>query len=90
MKDTCHDTIAFLDDYLDGVLPAEQLATFEHHLSHCPYCRDYLKTYRDTIYLARGTGEPASGESAVADPPAQLVEAILHAVSRGSGGDHDE
>ena len=75
MRDTCEDVIGFLDDYVSGDLAPEQRAVFEAHLGRCPYCRDYLATYRDTIALGRGLADPAQ-DRAVNGPPAELVEAI--------------
>jgi anti-sigma factor RsiW len=75
MNDTCQDVIGFLDDYVSGNLVPEQRAVFETHLGRCPYCRDYLATYRDTIALGRGLADPAH-DRAGDEPPAELVEAI--------------
>jgi predicted anti-sigma-YlaC factor YlaD len=94
MTDTCRDTIAFLDDYLEGTLSSEQLALFELHLGKCPYCRDYLKTYRDTILLSRAVAGPTDDpapDPTIAEPPPDLVEAIMRSVShaqrKDDGGD---
>ena len=78
MRDTCEDVIGFLDDYVSGNLVPEQRAVFEAHLGRCPYCRDYLATYRDTIALGRGLADPAHDRAGDAGdgPPAELVEAI--------------
>ena len=48
---TCRDTIAVLDDYLDGVLAPEDVAALERHLAGCVPCRAYLATYRRTRAL---------------------------------------
>ena len=45
---TCRDAIEILDDYVDGVMPAEQAAELERHLAGCEPCRAYLATYRRT------------------------------------------
>jgi predicted anti-sigma-YlaC factor YlaD len=85
MTDTCRDTIAFLDDYLEGTLSSEQLAVFEFHLGKCPYCRDYLRTYRDTIQLSGAVASPTDAPApapAPDEPPPELVEAIMRSVSR--------
>ncbi|WP_428268663.1 anti-sigma factor family protein [Haliangium sp.] len=83
MKDLCRDTLNFLDDYLDGGLSAAERATFETHLGRCPYCRDYLSTYQETIYLSRGQ---AQLEEDIGAPPQDLVDAIMSAV-QGKPGD---
>ena len=51
---TCRQFVDFLDAYIDGELADEPRATFEVHIEACPPCRDYLKSYADTIRLARG------------------------------------
>lgn len=68
---TCREFIEFIDDYLTGDLPVEVRAASDHHLSKCPYCEDYLKTFRTTLELvrsARGTDDPV---------PEELIRAIL-------------
>jgi len=77
----CKQLIDFLDDYVDGRLPAEQAARLEEHFDACPPCRDYLVTYRRTIELAGRCGED--------DPPPmpddrarRLVDAVLEALER--------
>jgi anti-sigma factor RsiW len=44
---TCRDAIDVLDDYIDGVMPAE----LERHLVGCEPCRAYLATCRKTRAL---------------------------------------
>ena len=74
---SCQDFIEFLDDYVDQSQAQEVRATFEQHLEACPMCVEYLKTYRDTIELARG----ACGEDELLptpdDVPEELIEIIL-------------
>lgn len=36
---TCHQTLALLDDYIDGELSPQQVAQTEEHLKTCPDCR---------------------------------------------------
>jgi anti-sigma factor RsiW len=38
----------YLVDYEDGSMPAPERAALEAHLSHCPPCVVFLKTYRAT------------------------------------------
>ncbi len=72
----CADLItSFLADYIEGNLPAETLADFEHHLDVCASCVAYLRSYRATIALAAGS---ADGNAEV---PEELVSAILAAVA---------
>jgi len=74
---TCREVVDFLQDYLAGGLDAEAAARFERHLSECPPCVAYMKTYQAT---------PAIVEAALkdegdvpADMPEDLVRAILRA-----------
>jgi len=72
---TCREVIDFLLEYVDGELPAESRAVFERHLAACPECREYLATYQTTIALGRAACQSADAE--FADPPAELISAIL-------------
>ncbi len=75
---TCRQFVDFLDAYIDGELADEPRATFEVHIEACPPCRDYLKSYADTIRLARGAcREP--DDPPPCDVPEKLVKAILAA-----------
>lgn len=76
---TCRDVIAtFIVDYVDGQLPAATLADFEHHLDVCPSCVNYLRSYRQSIAVARAAGRAPRVE--LQDVPEELVRAILHTV----------
>jgi anti-sigma factor RsiW len=79
----CADLITmFLAEYVDGALPPETLADFEHHLDVCASCVAYLNTYRETIAMAAAAGTaPRLG---VQDVPEELVRAILDVRSSGS------
>ena len=79
---TCREFIGFLDDYLEGRLPNQVLVTFEGHLAACPYCRDYLSTYGDTIETIRSSYREDADAAAI-DAPEKLVAAIL-AARRGN------
>lgn len=73
----CSDLITnFISDYLDGTLPPDTLADFEHHLDVCPSCVAYLLTYRMTIAMS-GAVKRAPGAD---DVPEELVQAILASV----------
>jgi anti-sigma factor RsiW len=48
---------------------------FEHHLTLCPECTDYLASYRETLRLGRLACDP--GGPVPEDVPEELVEAIL-------------
>ena len=66
----------FISDYLEGSLPAETLADFEHHLDVCPSCVAYLLTYRTTIAMTAAAGRAPQLE----DVPEELVQVILASV----------
>jgi anti-sigma factor RsiW len=74
---TCEELIGFLFEYLAKEIPAERELEFERHLSICPSCVAYLKTYRETLALSGGVLK----EDAMAELPeelgAELVRAIL-------------
>ena len=50
---TCRRFIEMIDEYLAASSSDDDRAECESHLATCPYCRDYLKTYRDTIGLLK-------------------------------------
>jgi anti-sigma factor RsiW len=70
---TCQELIDFIASYRDNNLSPDQRVEFERHLSVCPSCVAYLKTYEQTIALARATGD----DPVPADIPESLVRAIL-------------
>lgn len=75
---SCRDLIDFLDDYVANRQAPDQRAEFDRHLADCKHCVDYLRTYQDTIRLARGA---LAGQAAVlpADPPQELIDAVIAA-----------
>ena len=64
--------------YLDGELPANQRTEFDRHMSACPSCVDYLKTYEKTVLLAKSCGDDPVPD----EVPESLVQAILAARKR--------
>jgi len=75
----CSELITnFISDYLDGTLPAQTLADFEHHLDVCASCVAYLLTYRMTVALATTSGRTPAPQ--IEDVPEELVRAILTSV----------
>jgi anti-sigma factor RsiW len=75
---TCQEFIDFLMDYADGVLPPEQRAQFDEHLSVCPDCVNYLASYRATTSLGKAAFKP-SDTPIPPEVPSDLVRAILAA-----------
>ena len=53
----CREAVALVTDYLEGRLPARDLARLEEHLAACPHCSEYLAQIRVTID-ALGRVEP--------------------------------
>jgi anti-sigma factor RsiW len=78
---TCEELIGVLTDYVAGSLDSSAQGVLEAHLGDCPECLEYLRSYRETIRLARAT----AAEDAVDEMPAALVEAILAATRRRGG-----
>lgn len=72
---TCQELIDFIASYRDNELSPDQRVEFERHLSVCPSCVAYLKTYEQTIALTRATGDDPVPE----DVPESLIRAILNA-----------
>jgi anti-sigma factor RsiW len=73
---TCKQLTEFIMDYRSGALPPAVRVEFEAHLAACADCVRYLKTYEDSIRLARGAfGAP--DDAVPADVPEELVQAIL-------------
>jgi anti-sigma factor RsiW len=75
---TCQESIEFLADYLEGKLPEAQQEEFERHMQDCPYCTEYLESYRTTIKIA-GTVRDAPLAPGAEDAPEELIRAILAA-----------
>lgn len=46
---SCQDVVELITDYLEGTLPADEVAAVEHHLALCPGCEHYLTQMRATI-----------------------------------------
>jgi anti-sigma factor RsiW len=80
---TCRDLVEFLMDYCDGTLPPGQRETFEKHLSCCPPCVNFMKSYQQAICL--GKAACADEDQEAKEVPEQLVQAIL-AARNVSGG----
>jgi anti-sigma factor RsiW len=80
---TCRQVVEFLADYLDGTLDRPARAQFEAHVADCVACTDYMRSYRDTIRLARAAAR--DDEAAVAAMPSELVDAIVATVDAARG-----
>jgi len=71
----CQECVDLLADYLEGTLPPSQREQLEEHLSYCPPCVTFVRTYKATTRVAR--------ESLVAEIPDE-VSARLHDFLRKS------
>jgi predicted anti-sigma-YlaC factor YlaD len=72
----CREMIDFLSDYIEGELPENVKMCFDMHLEMCPPCVEYLRTYRETIAIAKKCccDDPGCDEM-----PEPLIQAILAA-----------
>ena len=46
---TCREVVELVTDYLEGVLPSEQVLRFEQHLNSCDGCGIYIDQMRTTV-----------------------------------------
>lgn len=74
----CVELVELLTDYLEGVLPADEVAAIEEHLRDCAGCRTYLDQLRTTV------GSLAA--LPVDTLPDETVEALLVAFRRRGTG----
>jgi len=75
---TCREFVEFLANYLAGELLPPIQAEFEFHLTDCPDCALYLKSYEVTVRL--GKEACADLDAPVpAEVPEELVLGILAA-----------
>ena len=97
----CKTIAQLLSEYVDGALPAGQVAELEQHLADCEQCRQALDDLRQTLALVQeleevatpedlldrrgGTGERQSGPEALA-VPAELP-AVARCLGSIVGGD---
>jgi len=50
---SCEATVSMIGNYLTGSMAARLRDEFEQHLSLCPDCTAFLKTYKKTIEVTR-------------------------------------
>ena len=74
----CREFIAMIDEFLAVSSTADDRAECEAHLATCPYCRDYLKTYRDTIGLLKD----ALARTPDAEVNPEVADALAKAVTK--------
>ena len=73
---TCQQLIEFIGRYRDNELDQDVRLEFERHLAVCPSCVAYLKTYEQTVLLAKASAD----DPAPPEVPDSLVKAILAAL----------
>ena len=66
---TCNETTALVLGYLSDTLSANVKRDFEHHLTLCPDCVNFLNTYKKTVAAMKSV-EPS-------DIPAPVRDSIL-------------
>ena len=76
---TCRELTEFLADYFAGELGPDEQSVFEGHLAECPDCAAYLRSYAETVRLARGAYADDPVPTGV---PEGLVRAIFEARKR--------
>lgn len=72
---TCREFVDFIMGYLEGDLPGDVQAPFEHHLSRCPDCDRYLRQYKALMQA----GRPAFGNPE-AELPADVPQGLITAI----------
>ena len=75
---TCQQLIEFIGRYRDDELSREERTEFDRHLAGCESCLAYLKTYEQTVLLAKASADDPVPD----DVPESLVRAILSARSK--------
>jgi len=77
---TCGEFEAFLCDYAEGALTAQQREVFERHMRMCPMCEVSLRSYLRVVEMGKKVCE--SEDRAIPDDvPEDLVRAIVAARS---------
>jgi len=70
---TCQQLVEFIGHYRDNELAPDVRTQFEQHLAICPACVTYLKTYEQSVLLAKASAD----DPVPAEVPESLVKAIL-------------
>ena len=73
---TCREMTEFLTEYRSGELDFEERARFDEHLTRCRECVEYLRSYEETIRLAKGAFTHPD-DALPEEVPAALVRAIV-------------
>ena len=78
---TCREFIEDLAEYLSGELAPERFPHCDAHLSHCPDCVKYYRSYKETIRLSTMTRDQRD-ETIAMHMPQELARSIFAAVKR--------
>ena len=73
---TCRELVDFLFDYTADDLEPDAKAEFERHLSRCPPCLAYVRSYQATINACKAARDHVIE---LTDVPEELIQAILAA-----------
>ena len=49
----CKECVELLGEYIEGTLPPDRAKALEEHLSECPPCITFVRTYKATRGLCR-------------------------------------
>jgi anti-sigma factor RsiW len=71
---TCQELTDGLMDFLSDEIWPPKRAEFELHLARCGSCTAYVKSYKETIQVARMAYDPAHYAPVM---PESLIQAIL-------------
>ena len=80
----CIELVEDVTAYLEGRLPAENVAVVDAHLELCPHCREYLDEMRRTITIS-GSIAAATFDTLAPETRDALLRAFRAARSAGSG-----
>jgi anti-sigma factor RsiW len=75
---TCKECIDILQDYLEGVLPAEMAHELDEHFGACPPCVQFVATYRAVPKLSRHA-------LAASEIPSEVASRLKDALRRARG-----
>ena len=74
---TCQQLLNYLSDYVEGRLPAGEVARLQEHLAACPHCVAYLHSFQATLAACQSL--QAAEFEKLPSMPEELVQAILAA-----------
>lgn len=79
---TCREFNDFIIEYVEGGLSARQLKIFRRHMSVCPMCRNYMRTYLVAVEAGQNL-LPDTDEILPTEVPADLISAIIEVAEDG-------